>query len=456
MKEKLRALIGDKDTKNVIWNMIMSFGIKGGSMFIALFTTSAYITYFSNDAVLGVWFTILSILAWMLNFDMGIGNGVRNKLVKTFGDGNIEESKRYISSAYITLSAVGIVLLVVGSIAVRFLPWNKILGISNTIIDYKTLITAIRIVFASILIQFVLRLITSITYALQRSFVSSLLNLCTNVILLLYVTAANYSGRNGSIVAMATVYMIAVNLPLVIATLIIFATKLKSMIPNVDFFSMRHAKDTLKLGGIFLYLQLVALLMNNTANFMISSLLGSDQVVEYQLYYKVFYLMTTIVAIAITPMWSAITKAMVEKRYQWLRKSLYFMLGLVVFIFVIQFALVPFLQIIFNIWLGNNTRNVNYITGVVFAIYGSLFTWQMICCYISNGLNKLKIQTIFLTVGVLISFTCSYILSRIWGHYLAITVGMILGFLPFCIVQTVWTLNYCKQLKKMSTEAPLK
>lgn len=30
-----------------------------------------------------MWFTILSVFAWILNCDLGIGHGVRNKLVAT-------------------------------------------------------------------------------------------------------------------------------------------------------------------------------------------------------------------------------------------------------------------------------------------------------------------------------------------------------------------------------------
>ena len=67
--------ISDKNTKSVVMNIVYSFGIKGLSMFIGLFTTPAYIRYFHNNEIMGVWFTILSVLAWILNCDMGIGNG---------------------------------------------------------------------------------------------------------------------------------------------------------------------------------------------------------------------------------------------------------------------------------------------------------------------------------------------------------------------------------------------
>ncbi len=445
--EKMRNSGGyGEDTKNVIINLLTAFGIKGGSMFVALFTTPAYITYFSDDAVLGVWFTILSVLAWMLNFDLGIGNGVRNKLVETLSNHDPEESRRYISSAYLFLSGIALVLWLGGIVLIGYLPWNRLLGISADTVSPAVLLKAIRIVFCGIILQFVLRLITSIAFALQKSYVSALMNLCTNILLLLYTGAANDTGINGSIVTLAYVYLLAVNLPLITATAILFTVKLKDMRPGIRYFSMEHAKGTLKLGGIFLYLQITAMLMNNTANFLISGLLGAEQVVEYQLYYKLFHLISTITAIGIVPMWSAITKAMVEKRYLWLKRAIYFMFGLVGLAAVCEFLMVPALPFLFRIWLGENAVETDYTVGVIFAVFGCLFTWQQISSYISNGLGKLKIQVVCMTLGVIISFVFAFIFAELWNHYTAVTVGMILGYIPFCTAQTVWTLRYCRRL----------
>lgn len=95
--EKLKM----KDNTGIIYrNTIYAGLVKFFSLFIALFTTPAYMHYFNNDEILGVWFTILSVLAWILNCDMGIGNGLRNNLVYAINEKNWDKAKKYISSAY--------------------------------------------------------------------------------------------------------------------------------------------------------------------------------------------------------------------------------------------------------------------------------------------------------------------------------------------------------------------
>ena len=76
--EKLKS---KDNTGIVLRNTLMVSVVKGGSLLIAFFTTPAYMHFFNNDEVLGVWFTLLSVLAWILNCDMGIGNGLRLSLI---------------------------------------------------------------------------------------------------------------------------------------------------------------------------------------------------------------------------------------------------------------------------------------------------------------------------------------------------------------------------------------
>ena len=112
-------------------------------MFIGLFTTPAYIRYFHNNEIMGVWFTILSVLAWILNCDMGIGNGLRNKLVGAMESSDPEDGKKYVSSAYIFSFAVAAIIIAVVVILSGIVNWNTIFNINVEILDKEILTTAV-------------------------------------------------------------------------------------------------------------------------------------------------------------------------------------------------------------------------------------------------------------------------------------------------------------------------
>lgn len=436
VKDKINKI--SNNSRNVIINAINGIGIKGLSIIIGLLTTPAYMQYFNNDAVLGVWFTLLSVLAWILNFDLGIGNGLRNHLVVTFVKKDEVSSKKYISSAYIFLFTIATIICVILFIFVRLINWNDFFGVPESDINSQILQSAIIIILVSIILQFVLRIITSILYALQKAFVPNMISLITNILLLTYLKASNYLGNNNNIIGLALFYLIAVNVPLLCTTLVLFFTKLKNIRPSFRYFEMKYALATLKVGGAFLGLQIEAMIINNTSIFMITWLLGSIYVVEYNVYFKVFSMASTMFSLLAAPVWSATTKAKSEKNYLWIKKTLR-VLQLIALLFVVaELCIMPFMQFVFDIWLGENSFIVDVSIMMIFAIDQGIIIWSNINATICNGLNELKLQFILMTCGAIILVPLAIALTNIMEGYYAVTVAHIAALIPYCIGQSIW------------------
>ena len=173
-----------ENSRNILKNVFGAFTVKGLSLVVALFTMPAYMRFFNDDAALGLWFTILSVLNWMLTFDFGIGNGLRNHLARCLGEKNLDEAKKYVSSAYFSIGGVCLAALAIFIPVCCFVNWNTLFKIDAGIVSPRALTLSVGIVFVGILLQMFLRNINSTLYALQLSSVNNALSLCTTVLTL--------------------------------------------------------------------------------------------------------------------------------------------------------------------------------------------------------------------------------------------------------------------------------
>ncbi len=452
MRNSMKTMKLRGNTKEFVFNMANTYLIKGVSLIVSFFTTPAYMKYFSDEGVLGVWFTIISVLTWILTFDMGIGNGLRNRVTETLTAKDTFKTKMYVSSAYFYIIAVASVLSVVIFTLSSFINWNRFFNISDTSVSRHDLRVAVNLVLFSILLQLVLRLISSLMYALQLSFVQNLLALATSVILLLYTAISNRLGTNNHIISMAIIYLFAVNVPLVVTTVVAFATKLKEVRPNIYYFNKFYALDTFKIGSVFLLLQFCALIINNTTYYLVSRLCGSEEVVQYNIYYKVFSVIDTFVVLGTTAVWSAVTKAIAEKKIDWVLKLTYILYGGATVIFLLQFAAFPLFQPFFDLWLGDKTIKVSYPALITFSITCGISSWSYITASICNGMGELKVQSLLMVLGAIIMVPIAYIGVKLTGNYIGIEIAHGLALLPYCMIQSTWLLRQLRFRMKYLAE----
>ena len=83
----------------IVKNILASFFIKGWSVLVQLMlvpTTLACLGVYEN----GVWLTISSVLIWIDNMDIGLGNGLRNKLAEAMAHNDYAKGQQYVSSTF--------------------------------------------------------------------------------------------------------------------------------------------------------------------------------------------------------------------------------------------------------------------------------------------------------------------------------------------------------------------
>ena len=99
-------------TKLAIKNIIGSLFVKGGSILISLLIVPLTINYVSTEKY-GIWLTLSSIIAWFSFFDIGLGNGLKNKLAHAIANEDHNLAKIYISTTYAILAILVAIFILV-------------------------------------------------------------------------------------------------------------------------------------------------------------------------------------------------------------------------------------------------------------------------------------------------------------------------------------------------------
>lgn len=441
--------ITNKLTENnriLLTNSLGAFAVKGAGLLVSLISTPAYIHYFGDQTVLGVWYTILSVITWIDFFDLGIGNGLRNSLVKSFAEKDWITAKKLISSAYLTIGCLTAVLIGTGNTLISMINWNDLLNISGEVLAGNILETAIQRIYFGVALHFFLKLISSVIYAMQKSALNNFISLLGNILRLVYVLVAPRSTPEANLLAIANAYAFFSCVPYLVATIIIFSTKLRSVAPSLRYCRRDAVGQVMGVGGIFFVCQILYMLLINTNDICITYFTGPENTTEYNIYYKLFSVVGTLAQLALTPVWSMVTKAIYEKSYNWLRRLYCKIIKLMIPVVLVQFLLVILLQFAVNLWLGEAAIEVNYGYAIVFAIWGTVFTFQNSLSTFVCGLGKMKLQMICYSVGVIIKFVLLWMIYQMTDQWIMVVAVNIAVMVPYCIAQHHQLLSYFKKI----------
>lgn len=397
---KLPFLLNKDDERSLRVNssILYSLLIKGASIIINFILVPVSLD-FTNTEDYGIWLTISSLITMASFFDLGIGNGLRNKLTEALAKGELITSRRLIGTAYLFTGIISLLLTGIWLLLNSVIDWVGILGLDlNRSSEFQSLFHIIIITFC---IQFTAQLINTIYYALQKPAMVGLSFLLGSALSLLVMLALSMAGIKG-LFWMGLAFVGGTILSLLLLTAKLFLMDRPDLKPVFTDIRRQEVRDLFALGGKFFLLQVVSIFQFQIANVLISRYLNSVDVVEYNVAYKLFSVVTMAFSILITPIWSAASEAIAKKDYEWIRSTaaalqknwLLSMLGLVVLVLISPN--------LFYWWLGTSVE-VRWVTSISIAIYVGLYTYSMIYVYFLNGMGLLNVQ-FYIAIALLILF----------------------------------------------------
>lgn len=395
---------------------------------------------FLGDEKYGVWATLLTILSWISYFDIGIGNGLRNKLTEAISEGRIDDSKKLVTSAYVFISAIMACLLIIVCIIARFIDWNKLLGVSPTFDENLLIIILVCVLFVSS--NFILSICRNILYAIQKASFVSILEVSTQIVNLVALLIIRIFFA-GSLISVSLVYglsMIVINL---ICSVILFS-KNSTIRPSLKSFDLTLGKNLTSLGMKFFIIQICALILFSTDSLLISYLYGARDVTPYSTVNKVFSTIAGIYAAFITPIWSSFTKAKTENKISSMKGTIKKLQLFIIPFFVIAIIIAIFFKPITKIWLG---KDLNYIYGLIplGLAYCILTIWDNMYAMIGNGLELMKVSIVTAVLQAVLNLPLSLLFAELLGYESAgILAGTVMVMLIPAVVMPIYIYFWIK------------
>ena len=381
---------GSKRSILIKKNIIASFFIKGWSalvQFLLVPLTLACLGEYEN----GVWLTISSVLLWINNLDIGLGNGLRNKLAVYMARGDNDKAREMVSSTFIMLciiiTPVLIILLLFEVYSDNYRLFNVDIGLIGNL--------DIVLYVATILVcaTFIFKFIGNFYMGLQLPSVNNFIGSIGSTLALLG-TFIIYLFGNRSLLLVASVNLSAPLLVYLLAFPITFMGKYKFLSPSFKYIKKTSIREIFSIGFKFFALQIPAVLLFFTSNILISKLFNPAMVTPYQIAYRYFVMTMTLFSIICVPYWTATTDAYEKRDFEWIRRANRTLNRFVLLLFFIIVCMILLSRPVYSVWIGDNS-DVPFSMTMIAGLYQFLLIYSMRYSYVLNGIGALRLQLIF-------------------------------------------------------------
>lgn len=420
---------GDR-SKNSVINIVLSFGAKGISIITQLLVVPLTINYV-NPTQYGIWLTLSSIIAWIGFFDLGFGNGMRNKVAEAKAKGDNELARQYVSTTYFAIGAIVLGLFITIEVLNVFLDWSAILKVDD--VYQEELKKVFSILTAFFCLDMVVKLFKSLLSADQKPGAASWIDVLGQL-LSLGVIYLLTKFTEGSLISLATFYSGIPALTVLVVSAYAFRfTQYRLYAPSIKSVRKPLIKDILNIGIQFFLIYICMLVIFQVINVVISRELGPDSVTEYNIAHKYYNIAFSVMVIILSPFWSAFTEAYHKRDFQWMKKVKKVLEIIWLFELMVVILMIIIAPWFFRIWIGNSV-NISTMLSICMAASILMQSIGSVYMHLINGIGTIRVQLIvyvgfaliswplmlfscrqFGLVGILVAPTLVYVLQAIMG-----------------------------------------
>lgn len=434
IKQYFKDNLSDR-TKRTNINIVISVFFRGGSILLSFILVPLTMNYIKPDAY-GVWLTLTSLVGWVAMFDIGIANGLRNRLSESLAAQNYEKARTYVSTSYVIIGLIAFSLAIVYFLFYRVVNWQAVFN--SKFIPESELQDVVSIVSVLFLLKFISDIINVISAAFQMVSVSSVLLFISNLGITLSVWILSKTTK-------ADMVLLALSLSLIpflistIASFYFFKNNFKSVKPSFKYVDFKESKSIISLGSQFFILQIIVLIIFQTDNILIAQFFSPSEVTNFNIAYKYYSVIIIVFTIVLTPYWTAFTEAYFKKDFEWVKTTI----NRLLFYWVISLVILCFMFFIstwvIKLWVGDAVK-IPISLSLSICAYIALTNWNAIFANFLNGVSKIRVQILYAIVMGIINIPLCFVLVKIFGfgtfamplsNFFCLVLGAIISYVQY-------------------------
>ena len=391
-------------------NILASFLIKGWSALVVLLLVPATLNCL-GEYKNGIWLTISSLLLWIDNMDIGLGNGLRNKIAEYMAHSEYERTRSLISSTFAMLTCIIIPVLLILLLLIAISDPYTVFNAAPSKVAYldQVLMVTVTLVCTS----FIFKLIGNFYMGMQLPAVSNLLIALGQTLALIGTYIVLYSGSH-SMMLIALVNTAAPLFVYLLAYPYTFFYKYPHLRPSFKLINFKEARAVINMGVQFFIMQISSVILFMTSNLLISNLFTPALVTPYQITYRYFSIMLVAFTVICMPFWNATTDAYERGDIEWIRNATRKLRLMIIGIIACMILMVIISPWVYSFWIGDSIT-IDIRMSIVMATYIFILIYSMRYSYFINGIGKLRLQLIFTTVAAVIFIPLAYLTTQ-WTH----------------------------------------
>ncbi|WP_426091851.1 lipopolysaccharide biosynthesis protein [Flavobacterium sp. DSR3-2] len=419
-KLKLWINSGHLRTVQLKKQMLSMFILNGFQIALNLALVPLLLRYL-GDVKYGIWITLSSVITWVTFFDIGLGNGLRNKFAESVALKDYKKARIYVSTTYALMTIIMFVVFIIFLIVYNFVDWGIIFNVpKNEIKDFSKLVFWI---FTFFLIQFVVKLVGALYSASQKTSRNSVINLVSGIISFIVVFILYKSAYN-SLLFFGIAYSIIPIIVYIIFSLKSFNDEYIDFSPSWSHVRWKYSKDLFGLGFKYFIIQISIIIIAQTDLMIITQVLGPENVTPFSITQKYFSISYMVFGIAMAPLWSAYTEAHILNDYNWMRRIIKKQLKIIPYIIFGLILMALLFKPILKIWIGKSFDVIGNEFILLFVIQAFFVVWNNIFGMVLNGLSKVRLNTILVLISAIINIPLSILFAK---HYAMGINGVVLG-----------------------------